>query len=176
MRKSARSAKPRYGISRIRAHPRPAPVSWSSRPCFAWPTEKRTESSIPVRDIQFSTVAFQKSQMARILGTILGWMVESAMHAKHGHGPGSVEDRTSPEGSAGGFGAPLARPVDARLLAGGGRFVADFAPEGCLPAAFVRSPVPRAMIGEVNLAAAQRAPASWLYTRGATSRACQATA
>ena len=57
-----------------------------------------------------------------------------------------------------GFGEPLRRREDPRLLTGDGRFVADLPAAGCLSMVFVRSPVARAAIRGLRLAAARAAP------------------
>ena len=80
------------------------------------------------------------------------------MRPKHSHLAGVTEDRPTPDKSAGGFGEPLSRREDARLLAGRGSFVGDLALEGCLSVVFVRSPVPRATIGALRLDAARAVP------------------
>jgi len=48
--------------------------------------------------------------------------------------------------------------VDERRLRGGGRYVSDFFPEGCLHLAFARSPHARARIESVSMAAARAIP------------------
>lgn len=48
--------------------------------------------------------------------------------------------------------------VDERRLRGGGRYVSDFAPEGCLHLAFARSPHARARIESVSVTAARAIP------------------
>ena len=80
------------------------------------------------------------------------------MCAKHGHMADAVETWAAPGSTAGGFGEPLARREDARLLAGGGRFVADLAVEGCLSMVLVRSAVPRGAIKRLRLDAARAVP------------------
>lgn len=80
------------------------------------------------------------------------------MRAEHSPRADAVETRPAPDTTGSGFGAPLARREDARLLAGGGRFVADLAADGCLSMVFVRSPVPRAAIEALHLEAARAVP------------------
>lgn len=48
--------------------------------------------------------------------------------------------------------------VDERRLRGGGRYVADFAPDGCLHVAFARSPHARAKLRGASVAAARAIP------------------
>ncbi|MGQ0512536.1 MAG: xanthine dehydrogenase family protein molybdopterin-binding subunit [Betaproteobacteria bacterium] len=48
--------------------------------------------------------------------------------------------------------------VDERRLRGGGRYVSDITPEGCLHLAFARSPHARARIGSISLSAARAIP------------------
>jgi len=52
----------------------------------------------------------------------------------------------------------MRRLEDERLLRGGGGYVSDLLPEGCLHAAFVRSPLPCATIRSVDAAAARELP------------------
>ncbi|MDD9990358.1 MAG: xanthine dehydrogenase family protein molybdopterin-binding subunit [Rhodospirillales bacterium] len=80
------------------------------------------------------------------------------MSAKHSHMGGAAQDWPAPDTTVSGFGEPLDRREDARLLAGDGRFVADLAPDRCLSMIFVRSPVPRAAIKAVHPDAARAAP------------------
>lgn len=56
------------------------------------------------------------------------------------------------------IGARVARVEDDRLLSGGARFVADVVLPGMLDAAFYRSPLPHALVGEVNAADATGMP------------------
>ena len=49
------------------------------------------------------------------------------MRPKHSHLAGVTEDWPTPDKSADGFGEPLSRREDARLLAGRGSFVGDLA-------------------------------------------------
>lgn len=56
------------------------------------------------------------------------------------------------------IGAPIPRVEDARLLTGGGCYVADLAPPGTLHVAFVRSPLAHARIVAVDVAPAMAAP------------------
>jgi len=56
------------------------------------------------------------------------------------------------------IGAALPRLEDGRHLTGGGRFVADMAADGCLHAAFVRSPVAHAAITGLDCDAARASP------------------
>ena len=80
------------------------------------------------------------------------------MPAKHSHMTGAVQDWPTPNKTTGGFGEPLRRREDARLLEGDGRFVADLALDRSLSMVFVRSPVPRATIRALRLEAARLAP------------------
>ena len=80
------------------------------------------------------------------------------MRAEQSQVSDTVEARGAPGATASGFGAPLARREDARLLAGRGRFVADLAADGCLSMVFVRSPVSRASIAGLRLSEARAAP------------------
>jgi aerobic carbon-monoxide dehydrogenase large subunit len=56
------------------------------------------------------------------------------------------------------IGQALPRVEDDRLLRGGGRYVDDIHPAGCLEAAFVRSPHAHARVTRVDLDEARRAP------------------
>jgi len=56
------------------------------------------------------------------------------------------------------IGRSAARPEDARLLRGEGRYSADRLPAGTLHAAFVRSPHAHAAIGRIDTAAARALP------------------
>lgn len=55
-------------------------------------------------------------------------------------------------------GRPIPRVEDPRLLTGRGRYLADLHIPATLHAAFVRSPLPHALVGEVRTAAAARVP------------------
>src|SRR5262245_21018371 len=55
-------------------------------------------------------------------------------------------------------GQPMKRREDPRLLTGGGRYVDDLAPPGCLHVVFVRSPHGHARIARLDAGAARRAP------------------
>ena len=68
------------------------------------------------------------------------------MYAERDHVTGAVEELPSLRAFTGGFGEPLHRREDARLLTGGGRYVADVSIARCLSMVFVRSPCPRAKI------------------------------
>ncbi|HEX6458288.1 MAG TPA: xanthine dehydrogenase family protein molybdopterin-binding subunit [Thermoleophilaceae bacterium] len=61
----------------------------------------------------------------------------------------------APEGVVG---RALPRVEDERLLRGGGRYVDDIHPEGCVEAAFLRSPFAHARVTRVDLSEALRAP------------------
>ncbi len=56
------------------------------------------------------------------------------------------------------LGASVRRREDPRLLRGEGSFVDDLAPEGCLHAAFVRSPVPHGRVRDLDLGPTRRLP------------------
>ena len=56
------------------------------------------------------------------------------------------------------IGAPVRRVEDARLLTGGGRFVADLVLPRMLHAAFLRSPHAHARIHDLDLRRARAAP------------------
>jgi len=56
------------------------------------------------------------------------------------------------------IGAHVARVEDDRLLSGQARYVADVALPGTLEAAFYRSPLPHALIGEIDAAEARQMP------------------
>jgi carbon-monoxide dehydrogenase large subunit len=56
------------------------------------------------------------------------------------------------------IGQALPRVEDERLLRGGGRYVDDIHPEGCLEAAFLRSPLAHARVTNIDLSEARRAP------------------
>jgi carbon-monoxide dehydrogenase large subunit len=56
------------------------------------------------------------------------------------------------------IGQALPRVEDERLLRGGGRYVDDIHPEGCVEAAFLRSPLAHARVIKVDLSEALRAP------------------
>src|SRR5436305_10550730 len=56
------------------------------------------------------------------------------------------------------IGQALPRVEDDRLLRGGGRYVDDIQPEGCLEAAFLRSPLAHARVTRVDLSEARSAP------------------
>lgn len=55
-------------------------------------------------------------------------------------------------------GRPIARVEDRRLLTGRGRYLADVPAAGALHVAFVRSPLPHALVGEIRTDAALRVP------------------
>ena len=57
-----------------------------------------------------------------------------------------------------GYGAPLSRREDARLVSGAGRFTADLLPDGLSHAVFVRSPQAHARIERINVSLAKAAP------------------
>ncbi|MDQ6884309.1 MAG: xanthine dehydrogenase family protein molybdopterin-binding subunit [Candidatus Dormibacteraeota bacterium] len=62
------------------------------------------------------------------------------------------------------FGASIRRVEDPHLVRGAGRFVDDLQPHGCLHAVFLRSHLAHAVVGELNLDAARKAPgviAAW---------------
>jgi len=59
---------------------------------------------------------------------------------------------------AGAVGRAMRRREDLRLLTGGGRFVDDLAPPGCLRLEFARSPHARGRLGPLDTAAALAAP------------------
>ena len=66
---------------------------------------------------------------------------------------------------AGGFGAPILRREDPRMLTGNGRYVADLSDGDCLSMIFVRSPVARAAIRELNVDGARSRPGvAGIYT------------
>ncbi len=78
----------------------------------------------------------------------------------------------SPDGNQGsGLGAftgtSVKRVEDHRLLVGEGRYVADVVPDGCLHAAFVRSPFPHARITGIDTADAKRLPGVVTVVTGA---------
>src|SRR5262245_1914346 len=59
---------------------------------------------------------------------------------------------------AGGFGAPVRRREDRRLITGHGRYVSDITRPGLLHVAFVRSVHAHARIRSIDAAAAQASP------------------
>lgn len=59
---------------------------------------------------------------------------------------------------SGSFGRPLARLEDKSLVTGRGRYLDDLNPQGCLAAAFVRSPYAHASFTTVNTSAAREMP------------------
>ena len=69
----------------------------------------------------------------------------------------ALEQRPTLEVAGGGFGEPLPRFEDDRMLRGGGRYVADLPLADCLSLVFVRSPAPRAEIKALHLDAARAA-------------------
>ena len=65
----------------------------------------------------------------------------------------------------GGFGAPILRREDPRMLTGNGRYVADLSDGDCLSMILVRSPVARAAIRELNVDGARSMPGvAGIYT------------
>ena len=59
---------------------------------------------------------------------------------------------------SGSFGRPLARLEDKSLVTGRGRYLDDLRPQGCLAAAFVRSPYAHASFTKANVEAARQMP------------------
>lgn len=70
-------------------------------------------------------------------------------------------------------GRGLARAEDAAILTGSTRYLADIALPGCLHAAFARSPVARARITALGVAAAASAPGVRLVMTGADVASCR---
>ena len=70
----------------------------------------------------------------------------------------AVDERPVRESTASGFGEPLRRREDARMLSGAGRYVADLPIAGCLSLVFVRSPFARAAITGLRVGAARATP------------------
>jgi carbon-monoxide dehydrogenase large subunit len=76
--------------------------------------------------------------------------------ADPGDAPGTpARDESTP---ADGFGTAVRRVEDAALVAGAGRYVADMAPADCLHLVFVRSPVGRARLRNLDVAEAAAVP------------------
>lgn len=89
------------------------------------------------------------------------------MYAERGDTGGVLREPSASDADAagGGFGKPLHRREDERLLTGGGRYVADLPVAGCLSMVFVRSPSPRARITAIHLEAAREVPGiAGIYT------------
>ena len=82
----------------------------------------------------------------------------SLMHASFSDPTGTVDERAVSDTTASGFGKPLCRREDARMLTGAGRYVSDLSIPGCLSMVFVRSPLPRAAVKGLRLAAARATP------------------
>ena len=80
------------------------------------------------------------------------------MHAERSNAAIPVDERLVCDDADSGFGKPLCRREDARLLTGAGRYLADLSVPGCLALAFVRSPLPRAVIKGLDVEAARAAP------------------
>ena len=80
------------------------------------------------------------------------------MHAERSNAARMLGEWRVPASDPSGFGEPLTRREDARLLAGAGRFVADLPLSGCLSMVFVRSPMARASIRALRLGAARASP------------------
>lgn len=78
-------------------------------------------------------------------------------HAERGKMAHALERRPTLDLAGGGFGEPLPRFEDDRMLRGGGRYVADLPLADCLSMAFVRSPAARAEIEALHLDAARAA-------------------
>lgn len=72
---------------------------------------------------------------------------------------------------ADGIGAPLPRVEDLRLLTGGGRYAADFIPDGLCHAALVRSPHAHARIVSIDGSAAAAMPGVLAVLTGADAAA-----
>ena len=72
--------------------------------------------------------------------------------------PGTLEEWLATDTSASGFGKPLCRREDARMLTGAGRYIADLPVPGCLWMVFARSPVARAAINGLRVDAARATP------------------
>lgn len=87
------------------------------------------------------------------------------MYAERGDTGGVLQEPPASGATGGGFGKPLCRREDGRLLTGGGRYVADLHVAGCLSMVFVRSPLPRAEIRALHPDAAREAPGiAGIYT------------
>ena len=80
------------------------------------------------------------------------------MQAECGDMAVAVDERPVPDSTASGFGEPLRRREDARMLAGASRYVADLPVPGCLSMVFVRGPLARATIEGLHLDAARATP------------------
>ena len=87
------------------------------------------------------------------------------MYAERGDTGGILQEPPAPDATGGGFGKPLHRREDERLLTGGSRYVADLHVAGCLSMVFVRSPFARAEIRALHLEAARETPGiAGIYT------------
>ena len=80
------------------------------------------------------------------------------MQAERSDAAIAVEEQPVRDSTASGFGEPLCRREDARMLAGAGRFIADLHVAGCLSLVFVRSPLARAAIEGLQVDAARETP------------------
>ena len=78
-------------------------------------------------------------------------------HAERGEMAHALERRPTLDLAGGGFGEPLPRFEDDRMLRGGGRYVADLPLADCLSMAFARSPAARAEIEALHLDTARAA-------------------
>ena len=78
-------------------------------------------------------------------------------HAEPGEMAHALEQRPTLDVAGSGFGEPLPRFEDDRMLRGGGRYVADLPLADCLSMVFLRSPSPRAEIKALRLDAARAA-------------------
>ena len=80
------------------------------------------------------------------------------MHAACSDAVVALDEWPVSDAVAGGFGAPILRREDPRMLTGNGRYVADLSDGDCLSMIFVRSPVARAAIRELNVDGARSMP------------------
>jgi len=80
------------------------------------------------------------------------------MHAECSDAAILFDERLVSDEAGSGFGEPLCRREDARMLRGAGRYLPDLPVPDCLALAFVRSPLPRAAISGLDVEAARAAP------------------
>ncbi len=87
------------------------------------------------------------------------------MPAVDGNTAVAFGERPVSDVAAGGFGAPVLRREDPRMLTGNGRFVADLAGADSLSIVFVRSPIARASIRALSVDGARAMPGvAGIYT------------
>ena len=80
------------------------------------------------------------------------------MHMASSDTVAAFPERPVPNLATSGFGAPLRRREDPRMVTGGGRYVADLPGADCLSMVFVRSPVARSVIRDLKLDRARAMP------------------